>query len=153
VSARAKSPSAPRAAILFGAAEAQRKEAAAMLAPADVPEHDRAVDTLRLRLGSVALNTFLRQGRMLPPLAALEFSEATADLDATQADSLLTQREVQVAALVARGFTDRRIADELMITQRTAEKHVANILDKVGGTTRTQLAVWWVGRAGVPAGG
>jgi DNA-binding NarL/FixJ family response regulator len=54
----------------------------------------------------------------------------------------LTGREQQVAALVARGRSNRGIADELVISERTVEKHVANNLARLGLTSRTQLAVW-----------
>ena len=54
----------------------------------------------------------------------------------------LTGREQEVAALVARGRSNRAIADELVISERTVEKHVANILARLELTSRTQLAVW-----------
>jgi non-specific serine/threonine protein kinase len=55
---------------------------------------------------------------------------------------LLTPRELEIARLVARGYSNRRIADELVIASSTAERHVANILAKLKMRTRTQLAVW-----------
>jgi len=54
----------------------------------------------------------------------------------------LTRREQEVAALVARGRSNRAIADELVISERTVEKHVANILARLEVTSRAQLAVW-----------
>jgi non-specific serine/threonine protein kinase len=56
--------------------------------------------------------------------------------------SSLTQRETEVAALVARGLTNRDIADRLYISVRTVEVHVDRILSKLGFRTRTQLAAW-----------
>ena len=58
----------------------------------------------------------------------------------------LTPREREVAALVARGLTNRQIAAELVIGERTAEMHVGNLLGKLGLTSRAQLAVWAVER-------
>src|SRR5215213_5134404 len=53
----------------------------------------------------------------------------------------LTRREREVLPLVARGLSNRQIADELSIGERTVEGHVANILAKWGMASRTQLAV------------
>jgi non-specific serine/threonine protein kinase len=54
--------------------------------------------------------------------------------------SVLTEREHQVADLVARGLTNREIAAQLVISPRTAETHVNRVLGKLGLTSRTQLA-------------
>jgi LuxR family maltose regulon positive regulatory protein len=54
----------------------------------------------------------------------------------------LTPREREVAALVARGLTNRQIADELVISERTAETHVQHILGKLDLSSRVQLATW-----------
>jgi len=54
----------------------------------------------------------------------------------------LTSREQQVAVLVAGGLSNADIARRLVISQRTAESHVANILTKRGFTSRSQIAAW-----------
>ena len=54
----------------------------------------------------------------------------------------LTSRELEVAVLVARGHTNRRIASELSISGRTAENHVRKIFRKLGLHSRSQLATW-----------
>jgi DNA-binding CsgD family transcriptional regulator len=54
----------------------------------------------------------------------------------------LTRRERQIAALVARGLTNRQIADLLHVAERTAENHVQHILTKLGCQNRTQIAAW-----------
>jgi non-specific serine/threonine protein kinase len=59
----------------------------------------------------------------------------------TALDATLTRREREVLPLVAQGLSNRQIADELSIGERTVEGHVANILAKWGLATRTQLAV------------
>jgi DNA-binding NarL/FixJ family response regulator len=53
----------------------------------------------------------------------------------------LTPREREVLAGVARGLSNRAIADELGITERTARTHVSNILAKLGLSSRTQAAL------------
>lgn len=64
----------------------------------------------------------------------------------------LSAREREVAALVAQGRTNREIADALVVSERTAEAHVSNILGKLGFTTRAQIAAWAVEK-GLPITG
>src|SRR2546425_8538152 len=54
----------------------------------------------------------------------------------------LTQRERAVAALIARGKSNREIADELGVTPATIETHVSSILSKLHFSSRPQIAVW-----------
>lgn len=54
----------------------------------------------------------------------------------------LTAREREVAALVARGLTNREIASELFISEATAKRHVENILSKLGLDSRRRLRAW-----------
>ncbi len=56
--------------------------------------------------------------------------------------SVLTAREQQIAMLIARGLSNRAIADELVISPATAARHVANILGKLGLNSRAQVAAW-----------
>ncbi|MEO3870579.1 tetratricopeptide repeat protein [Nonomuraea sp. B12E4] len=60
-------------------------------------------------------------------------------------ESRLTAREREIADLVSRGLSNRAIADELVISPATAARHVANILAKLGFSTRTQIAAWVIG--------
>jgi DNA-binding NarL/FixJ family response regulator len=52
----------------------------------------------------------------------------------------LTAREQEVALLVGRGLTNHRIAQELSISERTAENHIGKILKKLGFSSRTRIA-------------
>jgi DNA-binding CsgD family transcriptional regulator len=54
----------------------------------------------------------------------------------------LTARECEVAVRIARGQSSREIAEALVISRRTVETHVGNILSKLGYTARTQIATW-----------
>jgi predicted ATPase/DNA-binding NarL/FixJ family response regulator len=71
---------------------------------------------------------------VVPPQAALPLGAA--------APGPLTAREREIAALIARGLSNRAIADELVISPATAARHVANIFTKLGFTSRAQLAAW-----------
>jgi DNA-binding NarL/FixJ family response regulator len=66
-----------------------------------------------------------------------------ADQNASQ-DGVLTPREHEIALLIARGLSNRGIAEELFISPATAARHVANILAKLGLNSRAQVAAWVV---------
>jgi DNA-binding NarL/FixJ family response regulator len=52
----------------------------------------------------------------------------------------LTRREQQVAALVSDGLTNRQIANQLFVTEKTVEMHLANIFIKLGVSSRVAVA-------------
>ncbi|MEV6320668.1 LuxR C-terminal-related transcriptional regulator [Nocardia sp. NPDC051787] len=57
-------------------------------------------------------------------------------------DTVLTEREQQVAGLVAQGLGNRQIAQRLVVSPRTVDRHVGNILTKLGFSGRAQIAAW-----------
>ncbi|HEX2066982.1 MAG TPA: LuxR C-terminal-related transcriptional regulator, partial [Candidatus Thermoplasmatota archaeon] len=64
---------------------------------------------------------------------------------------VLSARQREVAALIAQGLTNREIAKSLVITEGTVATHVMHILNKLGLTSRVQIATWAV-REGLSAG-
>ena len=58
-----------------------------------------------------------------------------------RSSSELTMRELDVVRLIARGFSNRQIAEELHLSEKTIKNHVANVFVKLGFTARSQLAV------------
>lgn len=56
----------------------------------------------------------------------------------------LTEREREVAALIAQGKSNREIAELLVITVRTVEANITRIFDKLGFKSRTEIATWAV---------
>ena len=56
----------------------------------------------------------------------------------------LTEREREVLTLVARGFTNKQIADTLFVSEKTARNHVSHILDKLGLSRRSEAAAFAV---------
>jgi predicted ATPase/DNA-binding CsgD family transcriptional regulator len=152
---------AERSAQLFGAAEAQREEAGAVLPPVDRPEYGRAVASIALRLGSELCSGAWARGRSLSREAALALAQQL-DLGSGQrgesarpalvatSDSVsspLTEREREVASLVASGLTNKQIADALVITKQTADKHVGNIL---GSSAWPRARRWRCGGCSTP---
>jgi non-specific serine/threonine protein kinase len=73
-------------------------------------------------------------------------AEPTSPAPADTGTSPLSPRQQEVAALIARGFTNRQIADELIITEGTAANHVKAILAHLGLESRVQVAVWAIER-------
>jgi len=134
----------PRLALrLAGAAEAYR-DANEFSMPGPMEEIvDRWLATARARAGQAA-GRLLAQGRKLTPEEAVRLVLANEPDDAPPPASRhgLTRREREVAALAARGLTNRDIAAQLFLSVRTVEVHVDHILTKLGFHTRTQLAAW-----------
>jgi DNA-binding NarL/FixJ family response regulator len=54
----------------------------------------------------------------------------------------LSDREVEVLRLVARGLSNREVADRLTVSRRTAEHHVQHIYDKIGVSSRAAAALF-----------
>ncbi|PKW27164.1 response regulator [Phycicoccus duodecadis] len=72
-----------------------------------------------------------------------EFSRLAQEEPAGADDSAhLTEREVEVLRLVARGLANREIADELGIAENTVKNHVRNILEKLHIHSRVEAAVY-----------
>jgi non-specific serine/threonine protein kinase len=64
----------------------------------------------------------------------------------------LSHREREVSALIARGMTNREIATSLSISEKTVASHIAHIMNKLIVRSRTEIAVWAVGRGLGPSG-
>ncbi len=76
--------------------------------------------------------------RVIERLAQLTAKEEVREVDA------LSDREKEVLALIARGDTNKSIAEQLVISENTARNHVSRILDKLGLTRRSEAAVFAV---------
>ncbi len=104
---------------------------------------DRWLAPARAKAGPAA-GRLLAEGRRLSPEEAVGLVLANEPDDAPLPGPrpTLTRREAEVAALAARGLTNRDIAARLFLSVRTVEAHVDHILTKLGFHTRTQLAAW-----------
>ena len=101
----------------------------------------REVETTADRLGSIPLRdrarTMLQRAR----------SRTTVE----EPWRPLTVREFEVARLVARGWTNNEIAEELSLAPRTVNAHLEHILGKLGVGRRAEVATWVSGIDGAPA--
>jgi DNA-binding NarL/FixJ family response regulator len=87
---------------------------------------------------------------IIDPTVASRLVHAIADGGATtSAIQVLTAREREVLALIAQGRSNKRIAYELEISEKTVKTHVGHLLAKLGVTDRTQAALLAV-REGLP---
>ncbi|MFN8192736.1 MAG: alpha/beta fold hydrolase [Nocardioidaceae bacterium] len=64
-----------------------------------------------------------------------------------RAAASLTARQMEVAALVAEGMSNREIGERLVITERSAESHVERIRLRLGFRSRAQIAAWYAARS------
>ena len=79
-----------------------------------------------------------------PAVAARVLRELAADGERARRHELLTPREREVLALLARGRANKAIAFELGVAEKTVKTHVGNILGKLGLSDRTQAALYAV---------
>lgn len=165
-----------RAAVLSGELDAARKHYARALEWATAIRHRPEVALTRLELAELLLASYPSERpealehldfavaefgamRMQPGLErAVELQRTTVPSASAAARAVrvaadpLTTREREVAALMARGLSNREIADALVITEGTAEVHVKHILGKLGFKSRSQVAVWATQQDLAPAG-
>jgi DNA-binding CsgD family transcriptional regulator len=142
---------AEQAARFQGAAAALAEAVGVVFDPVDRDQNERDVRAVRAQLGETAFAAAWTAGRALPLETALAEAFAAGDTSPDAATLLaeparaavahgLTERELEVLRLVVAGQTDREIAETLFIGHRTAQTHVANILAKLGVSSRTAAA-------------
>jgi DNA-binding CsgD family transcriptional regulator/tetratricopeptide (TPR) repeat protein len=113
-------------------------------------EAEQAFATVRILIEELAATIadeplreyFLRQALTVLPQKRPLTSEP--GRSAKQTPGGLTAREREVANLIAQGKSNQTIADTLVVTKRTVETHISNIMFKLDCTSRTQIAVWAV---------
>jgi non-specific serine/threonine protein kinase len=132
------------AARLFGAMEALRAAARLHLMSVDQADVNRNIAAVRARLGHDAFEAAWTAGQAMTLEEAADAALAGDAAAPGGRRNGLTPREREVAALIAQGLTNREIAGRLVVTERTAEGHVQNILNKLGFNSRTQIAAWAV---------
>ncbi|WP_063057700.1 protein kinase domain-containing protein [Nocardia sienata] len=146
------SAEAERAAVLMGAAQGLRPAGARVTTVYQnmAGFHEQCEHDARAALGDRRFDAAHQQGQTMGMDAAVAYAlgePATGAGSSADHASDLTRRERQVAELVAQGLSNRQIATKLVISQRTAQGHVENILTKLGFTSRAQIAAWVVENA------
>lgn len=77
-----------------------------------------------------------------PAIARKLIRELNRPNDLPSTEDPLTEREVEVLGLVAKGLSNQAIAERLIVSERTVRTHVSNILDKLHLANRTQAALY-----------
>jgi non-specific serine/threonine protein kinase len=147
-----------RAARLWGAAEALREAIGISLGDQDPFDYDYEgrVAAARAQLEEAAWEAAWNEGRAMSPEQAIEYALSEEEkpptkesprpeqspTDVGQRPAALTRRELEVAMLITREMTNRRIAEELVISERTVATHVHKILEKLNLRSRVQIAAW-----------
>jgi len=132
-----------------GAAETARQNTGIALPPGERAFHEPYLAAARSRLGETPWEQAAAEGRAMSLDLTTEYAPSkeeaeppTAPVPRQRPTSELTAREREVAALVARGLTNRQISTSLCISERTAGNHVGRILGKLGLRSRAQIAAW-----------
>ncbi|HEV2439459.1 MAG TPA: tetratricopeptide repeat protein [bacterium] len=132
-----------QAARLLGVADGLRDALGHRLSPIDQADYDECVARTRRGLGEVRFVAVLAQGKAMAVDEAVTYALIpTVARSPGKQPGALTPRELEVAALVARGSTNREIAAHLGVSPRTVDVHVEHILTKLGAKSRSQIAVW-----------
>jgi predicted ATPase/DNA-binding CsgD family transcriptional regulator len=142
---------AERAVLLAAASDGLRAAAGLPRLPGARADHYRAAAA---RLGPGVAAQLWSRGLALPAGAALELAAgppagvtdrpraAAVPAARTAPPGAPTPRELEIAALVAGGLSNKAIAAELVISPATVARHVANIMLKLGFRSRAQIAAW-----------
>jgi non-specific serine/threonine protein kinase len=136
-----------RAAVLLGAAETVWRQLGStiLIFPTMSQFQDRCDEQVNRKLGPNHVASAREKGAAMSreEAAAFALDEAPPKNCSPRSEmARLTKREREVAALVAEGLTNKAIAESLVVSQRTAQGHVENILGKLGFTSRAQIAAW-----------
>ena len=134
----------PRSALRLAGAAAAYEEVNQTYRPQKIrAELDTWLAPVHKKVGTAAQRLF-DEGRALTldEAIALGLDDKSEDPWRAGPSPTLTQREREIAALVASGLTNREIAGKLYLSVRTVEVHVDHILTKLGFRSRTQLAAW-----------
>jgi predicted ATPase/DNA-binding CsgD family transcriptional regulator len=109
------------------------------LRPPTRREFEHVLTEVRAMLGSAAFAVAWAEGQALSAADAKRLARTVTVRDPSPQDGL-SAREREVLSLLVEGASDSEIADRLYITRRTASKHVASILEKLGAGNRTAAA-------------
>jgi predicted ATPase/DNA-binding CsgD family transcriptional regulator len=143
----AVSGQAKLAAELLGAADTMRTRVGANVMPFLAPSLDRAEKSAAAALGAARFEAEFEAGKRLDRDAALGLAlgkpaPGAVAAAASAGAGVLGKREADVARLVADGLTNKQIGTRLFISERTVDTHVRSILNKLGFSSRAQIAAW-----------
>jgi predicted ATPase/DNA-binding CsgD family transcriptional regulator len=134
------------AARLLGAARALQDRGGANPWSTEIARNALALERARTALGEPAFERAFRRGYRMQVEEAIDIARSLVAQGAasvgswSELSSALTPRELEVLELIGAGLSDKEIGEALSISSRTASKHVANILGKLGVSSRSAAA-------------
>lgn len=139
---------AAESARLYAAAVANSRGNSAILWPPEKFEYEHYIGLARAKLSDAEFEVEQATGRALSIEQAIEyalhlpFGLPLPPQKGLEPSHELTEREREVVVLIALGLSNGEIADKLVLSKRTVEHHIANILSKLGFTNRAQIVRW-----------
>jgi non-specific serine/threonine protein kinase len=132
---------------LAAAADRLSREYSLAMWPLRATQLEKASNEARERLGyKDRSEAASKEGQRMTNAEVLDYAlgGSTHVDEGLAGGGLLSRREREVAAMVASGMTNRQIAQQLFIAERTAEGHVERIRNKLGFRSRIEVATWAV---------
>jgi NarL family two-component system response regulator LiaR len=95
-------------------------------------------------------NVYRGESALHPTIARKLIDELNREPDLPPTEGPLTERELEVLKLIAQGYSNREIGEQLGLSERTIGKYASNILDKLHLANRTQAALYALRRGIAP---
>lgn len=139
-----------RSARLWGAAESLLDTLGLTLGPAERYHYGPYIAAAKDQLDETSWGAAWAEGREMTAEQAVEYAVSEKESEVSAPEEVrvdqpipeITKREKEIAALIACGLSNREIASEFTISERTVEKHIANVLKKLDLPSRYQVAIW-----------
>lgn len=131
---------------LWGAAEPLRETMGTPMPPVERPQYERAVAAMRTQVGENAFAIAWAEGRAMSveqvlaarfPFTVVQYALSQPARTPVPYPDELTRREVEVLHLLAKGYTNVQIAQELVVSKLTISAHLRSIYSKLGVTSRS----------------
>jgi DNA-binding CsgD family transcriptional regulator len=138
-----------RVAGLAGAIEAQQELSLTRMSPVRLDDVQQAVESARAQLGQGIFAEEFEAGRTMTMKEAAAYALETETTPPSRQDVVssethfpddLTAREVELLRLIVTGKSNQEIAEQLVLSVRTVERHISNIYQKIGATGRSARA-------------
>ncbi|OUS87857.1 LuxR C-terminal-related transcriptional regulator [Rhodococcus sp. NCIMB 12038] len=111
--------------------------------------HSACRGLLEQAMAPRARSTALQAGAKRSPTGIIAYALAEQVAESIPEDEppALTSRQQEIAALISKGLTSPQIAAALVISVRTVESHIENIMTRLGFVSRSQIASWYIGQS------
>jgi DNA-binding NarL/FixJ family response regulator len=108
--------------------------------------HEKMPEQLRKALATISSGGFWVWRRMLSRFVSALGGTSRQQDSSSLSDVRMSQRERQIAIALCKNLTNKEIANELNISERTVKFHVSNLLSKFNVQRRSELVMLWYGQ-------